>query len=150
MAKTTIKAPRLNKATRELFELTHEARQAAIDALVDYESGEKPAGEYDNASRWYPDVKCDCCSYIRTPSRRWPFSFLKHTLSLQHKEQLHDAEHKDVLLVRKWLKKEGLSAKQGAASLQGAQRAFLNVVALVAAAQAGAVIENSKKERVRL
>ncbi|KVF15192.1 hypothetical protein WJ05_06835 [Burkholderia vietnamiensis] len=81
--------------------------------MADYERGEKPAGSYDNASRWWPDKEFECCALIRSPSRAWPFSKLKHCLSQAHKEALHNAEHRDVLALRRVLDEHAQATNAG-------------------------------------
>lgn len=47
----------------------------------------KPSGKYDKARRWYPDdeiEKCECCCFIRSPSKAWPSSLYRHCCSLGH------------------------------------------------------------------
>lgn len=45
-----------------------------------------PDGKFDNARRWYPSEAetADCCKFIRSPSRSWPYSLLHHCRTLQH------------------------------------------------------------------
>lgn len=95
--------PKLTKYQRAWLTIPAGRQTPAIKALADYERGEKPAGSYDNASRWWPDQEFECCALIRSPSRAWPFSKLKHCLSQAHKEALHGAEHRDVLALRRVL-----------------------------------------------
>lgn len=47
---------------------------------------ENPDGTFDNAGRWFPSPEehCPCCNAIRTPSRHWPYSLVKHCRSVQH------------------------------------------------------------------
>ena len=66
-------------------------RQNRLDAAVSEYFGRRqrhahPAGEWDNAGRWYPseDEHQECCRCIRYPSRRFPHSLNKHCRSLQH------------------------------------------------------------------
>jgi len=48
------------------------------------EREENPEGSFDKAGRFYLENKFDCCDYIRTPSRRWPYSEMIHGRTLQH------------------------------------------------------------------
>jgi len=43
-------------------------------------------GKFDSAGRWYPseDWEASCCSSVRYPSRKWPYSLLKHCISKKH------------------------------------------------------------------
>ncbi len=45
-----------------------------------------PAGYFDDGGRWFPldAEECDCCAYIRTPSRAYPYSLISHCRSSQH------------------------------------------------------------------
>ena len=45
---------------------------------------EHPAGEFDNAGRFYLVDVCDCCSSIRSPSRAYPYSHMVHARSVVH------------------------------------------------------------------
>ncbi len=44
----------------------------------------KVPGNFDNGGRFYPRESFDCCKGIRSPSRSFPFSLLKHSHSIQH------------------------------------------------------------------
>jgi hypothetical protein len=64
----------------------------ALDAIVSYykDKGYSPHGQKDSGGRWYPDdVKeaVSCCSSIRSPSHKYPWSLFKHCLSLKHIRQ---------------------------------------------------------------
>jgi hypothetical protein len=48
------------------------------------EREENPEGSFDKAGRFYLENKFDCCDYIRTPSRRWPYSEMLHGRTLEH------------------------------------------------------------------
>lgn len=45
-----------------------------------------PDGKFDNGGRWYPSEseKCECCGYVRSPSRAWPYSYLLHCRTRKH------------------------------------------------------------------
>jgi len=48
---------------------------------------EHPTGTFDKAGRFWPaedGERCDCCGYIRTPSRAYPYSLMKHCRSINH------------------------------------------------------------------
>lgn len=70
---------------------TFRSRQARYD---------HPDGCFDNANRWYPsdDERCDCCDYIRSPSRVWPNSLNTHCRSAEHVANLFNV---DVTLLRR-------------------------------------------------
>ena len=87
---------------------TLERAQAAFRAQARWlrrkERTEHPDGNFDNAGRWDPSADEDCddfTSRTRTPSRKWPYSYLLAARSLEHCEALEDAEHEDVLLMRR-------------------------------------------------
>jgi len=48
------------------------------------------AGSFDKASRWYPDEEyvVPGSFEVRSPSRRWPFSYLKHFYTLKYAQML--------------------------------------------------------------
>ena len=51
-----------------------------------------PQGAFDKAGRWYPnkgEVR-PCCQSIREPSRRYPYSLLRHCRSIRHIARLYD------------------------------------------------------------
>jgi hypothetical protein len=43
-----------------------------------------PAGHFDSAGRWYPAHICPKCASVRSPSRAWPYSYLKHCRTADH------------------------------------------------------------------
>jgi len=45
-----------------------------------------PDGEFDKAGRWWPDEgeRQECCEYIRSPSRAYPYSLMVHCRSREH------------------------------------------------------------------
>jgi hypothetical protein len=45
-----------------------------------------PDGSFDSAGRWYPsdDEECPCCMDIRSPSRAYPFSLMRHCRTRKH------------------------------------------------------------------
>jgi hypothetical protein len=50
----------------------------------------KPSGKTDSGSRWSPsdEEQCSCCGSIRSPSRAYPWSLLKHCHSKKHIKNL--------------------------------------------------------------
>lgn len=69
---------------------------------------EHPSGDFDNAKRWWPDddEDCDCCTYIRTPSRSWPHSLIVHCCTAEHVANLHGVSVKALRRVARELDKE--------------------------------------------
>ena len=45
-----------------------------------------PDGHFDRGGRWYPseEERCACCEGIRSPSRAFPYSLLKHCSRKKH------------------------------------------------------------------
>lgn len=101
-----------SKLIRSLITLnfTPDRMGAAIKALNKFTMRkarlEHPEGSFDNGSRFYPSDKenCGVTGYIRSPSRSWPNSYMLACRTLEHCEALCDADHQDVLLVRRFLK----------------------------------------------
>ena len=52
----------------------------------------KFAGHFDNASRWYPDRSFIVPGSfdVRSPSRSWPYSYLKHFYTKKYALLLHE------------------------------------------------------------
>lgn len=64
-----------------------------------------PLGAFDKAGRWYPNEKAEkahCCSTIRQPSRRYPYSLMHHCRTLKHVCNVYGT---DIKQVRVFLKK---------------------------------------------
>ncbi len=65
-----------------------EQMQSAVQMYLGRQARmQHPVGRFDGGGRWYPDREREaqpCCSHIRTPSRAWPFSLIKHCRSVQH------------------------------------------------------------------
>lgn len=55
-----------------------------------------PKGKFDGTKRWYPDATEErpCCSHIRSPSRRFPFSYMLHCRTIEHVANLYDVDPK--------------------------------------------------------
>jgi len=72
--------------------------EAIADCLVEYQARQNreahPDGHFDRGGRWYPSEaeRQVCCSSIRPPSRKWPYSLLKHCRSLCHVANLYGLE----------------------------------------------------------
>jgi hypothetical protein len=79
---------------------TKKARKELLDSIV-YGIWEdrrdrrvRPQGHTDNGGRWYPseaeDAGGDITARVRSPSRRWPFSYLNRARTRQHVRVLVD------------------------------------------------------------
>ncbi len=57
-----------------------------------------PSGVFDKARRWEPDADewCECCDYIRSPSRTYPFSLMVHCRTIQHIAHLFGVDKNDL------------------------------------------------------
>src|ERR1700740_2693187 len=57
-----------------------------------------PDGTFDEGGRFYPSAKeaRDCCANIRTPSRAFPFSLMKHCRTAKHVAKLYGVTEKSV------------------------------------------------------
>jgi len=64
--------------------LTAKLRTTARRAIDLQERRANPDGTFDQAGRWYPSVRCDCCAEIRSPSRQWPYSLMVHCRTARH------------------------------------------------------------------
>jgi hypothetical protein len=53
-----------------------------------------PDGSFDKGGRWYPSEReqRECCAFIRSPSRAWPYSLMKHCRSVEHVAALFDID----------------------------------------------------------
>ncbi|WP_175992791.1 hypothetical protein [Burkholderia vietnamiensis] len=148
--RTEAKPAKLTKHQRAWLAIPADRQAAALKALADHQSGEKPAGSYDNASRWFPDQEFECCAYIRSPSRAWPFSKLKHCLYLAHKEALHNAEHDDVLALRRVLTEHAEAIDAGLPLVTQESKAWLEALPLRQAADESAGTDLPTRKPVRL
>ena len=89
--------------------LSPEAVASSVEALrLHFQRAARadhPDGTFDKAGRWYPSEgeTCACCSGLRAPTRAYPLSYNSHCRSLEHCENLADADHADVLTVRRQL-----------------------------------------------
>jgi hypothetical protein len=59
----------------------------ALKAVLDFIKDAHPRGTSEKGNRWYPydDERASCCSSIREPSRKWPWSLYKHCFTRVHK-----------------------------------------------------------------
>lgn len=100
---------------------------------------EHPAGTFDNAGRFFPVDTCDCCSSIRSPSRRYQYSLMVHARSVVHVAHaagLADYE-KAVRKVVGVIDREGVEA----ATAYLVSKTFLKLLDACAAATAGLDLE---------
>ena len=74
-----------------------------ITALPD--GAHHKAGAYDNAKRWYPkpEFKVYGSFCVRSPSRSWPYNYLKHFYTTKYSRLLFKAKP------RLWLEINGIS-----------------------------------------
>jgi hypothetical protein len=66
--------------------------EMAIATYLERQSQEdSPLGEYDHSGRWYPYLgeRRECCRAIRSPSKAFPYSLLKHCMTLRHVAHLY-------------------------------------------------------------
>lgn len=70
--------------------------EAGSEYLSRKERRSHPKGDFDNAQRWFPKTEeiCECCSYIRSPSRAYPFSYMLHCRTAQHVANLFGVDVK--------------------------------------------------------
>lgn len=94
-----------------------------------------PDGHFDIARRWWPsfEEKCDCCDYIRKPSRSWPYSYLVHCRSAAHvrnKVTTYDEEklNKNFVVALDVLLKENKKGKGVAGLLKAVCKDIDNLV----------------------
>jgi hypothetical protein len=91
--KPKVETPK-QRETREAAEAKDEADKkvkelkTVVDKIFKLRSDRitHPHGKFDNAKRWYPsdEEKCDCCEYIRGPTRAFPFSYMTHCRTKKH------------------------------------------------------------------
>lgn len=106
----------MKKQLKQLKLATQEQLNSAIEAYGLYERRQNckewPEGSFDKHKRWYPSKKEDCgvTDSIRSPSHKFPFSYLHACKSLEHCEQLMVAEHELTLAVKYLSKKWDIKA----------------------------------------
>lgn len=97
---------------RQAVEAVH--GKAALKALIEWharqERDEHPDGEFDDARRFYPNDSeyCECCRFIRRPTRNLPMSLMMHCRSLEHISNLYGLTPEDVEcaaygVIREWV-----------------------------------------------
>lgn len=74
------------------------ATKAAREYISRRSRGTHPAGDFDAYRRFTldPSEICDCCTYIRAPSKRFPFSQMVHARTLKHVAHMFGIPEKDV------------------------------------------------------
>lgn len=72
----------------DLSPFTPQELAAAAELLRRRQSAgwSREAGTWDAAGRWYPspEEQRPCCTCVRAPSRRWPYSLLNHCRTVRH------------------------------------------------------------------
>ena len=65
-----------------------------------------PEGTFDKGGRFYPDKfeDRDCCKFIRSPSRSYPYSLMHHCRSIDHIANLYKKDLKKLKIAIKKLK----------------------------------------------
>lgn len=77
---------------------------ATAEFIARQERTAHPEGKFDNGGRWYPNEeteKCECCNYIRRPSRAFPFSMMVHCRTAEHIANLYNVNAKDIKALAK-------------------------------------------------
>jgi hypothetical protein len=75
---------------------TDRMTEAVREYIGRKERTKHPCGTFDKAQRWYPtdDERRDCCQYIRSPTRSYPYSYMKHCRSAEHVAALYGVDAK--------------------------------------------------------
>jgi transposase-like protein len=76
------------------FRWTKKLRRVAIEQINLQARVWHPSGDFDNAGRWYPTNYCKCCESIRSPSRAYPYSLMKHCRTVSHVAREHGIEER--------------------------------------------------------
>ncbi len=84
--------------TTETTTVASPIEQAARTYIARRDRTAHPSGKFDNKSRWYPSEAehCDCCDAIRSPSAKFPFSYMTHCRTLEHVAHLYHVDVKDL------------------------------------------------------
>jgi hypothetical protein len=143
----------MKKLIRDTVELTNDTARftSALSALTRFsrrqERLEHPEGSFDNAGRFYPSDSEDCgvSSYIRSPSRSYPHSYMLACRTLDHCERLEDADHDDVLLLRRFFKSIEIDTTNKTACLAAIAAVVPQAVAEERAARAHRVPRSKSK-----
>lgn len=72
--------------------------KAALEYIDRKNRDSHPSGTFDNANRWEPDDDewCECCKYIRSPSRAYPYSLMVHCRTIEHVANLFGVDKTDL------------------------------------------------------
>ena len=67
-------------------------------------------GYFDKQGRWYPadGEWAECCDGIRAPSKRWPYTLLRHCRSQAHVATLCCVDRKALALAARLLRAEAM------------------------------------------
>ncbi|MDB5825648.1 MAG: hypothetical protein JWR21_4352 [Herminiimonas sp.] len=58
---------------------------SAASRYIDLQSGKaRVEGTFDSVRRFHLSTYCECCDGIRSPSRAFPYSHLRHAKSIEH------------------------------------------------------------------
>lgn len=97
-----VRVASVSTPTRQVVWMVRSAEvlEAAKEFLARRDRRHHPAGERDNAKRFYPSAgeRQSCCAAIRSPSRSFPFSYLTHCRSAEHVAHLFGV---DLLLLKR-------------------------------------------------
>jgi len=88
------------------------AKQTKIKIETLHDGTHRHAGSYDKAGRWYPDdeYRVPGSFQVRTPSRAWPYSYLKHFYSRKYSRLLFLANP------RLWMTIQGIDPESAEAA----------------------------------
>ena len=70
--------------------------EAAQEYLARKARKKHPVGWFDSHRRWYPSIieHQNCCSDIRGPSAKYPYSYITHCRTAQHVANLYGVEER--------------------------------------------------------
>lgn len=57
-----------------------------------------PDGKFDKQGRFYPsdNERCSCCNVVRSPSKRFPYSYMVHCRTITHIAKLYEVDEKEL------------------------------------------------------
>lgn len=91
--------------------INHSQSTDLLNAVTEYDQqktrADDPSGYFDSAGRWYPHNMCPCCESIRPPSRKYPYSLLKHCRSADHVASQYGVNKKELVKTYNLIKKLG-------------------------------------------
>jgi len=78
--------------------MSNNLQEAAIEYLARRDRKKHPQGRKDRAGRWYPSgfEHCECCDYVRNPTRGYPWSLMHHCRSTVHIAKLFNVDIKEL------------------------------------------------------